>query len=71
MSRNQSPFRFAAVRFATVAIIGGLFFTVASFGTSAASMSFMDSLGEFLGLQAKAGKGSAPLDPAASLLVEN
>ena len=50
MSKSQTPFRFAITRFAVVTIIS-IFSLLAVAGTSAAGLSFFDSVKEFFGMQ--------------------
>ena len=59
MLKSQRPIRISAVRSGIIAVIGFSFLTLAVAGTSAANLSFFDSLKGFFGVQQAA--QSAPL----------
>ncbi len=59
MFTRQRPIRFSAVRFAIIAVIGIPFFTLAVAGTSAAHLSFIDSLKGFFGINQPAERAAS------------
>jgi hypothetical protein len=68
MFKSQRPIRFSAVRFGIIAIIGISFLTLTVAGTSAANLSFFDSLKGFFGVQ-QAAQSVSPADNSETPLV--